>query len=363
MKHHFRQLIIDDWPEIDRSLWFRAGQSPQSIWDDINVASTWRDTSLHTVSVGYGIALGWLGETLRLDPETAPIDRWSNTILHEYVATLSDRLRPASARSYLLTLERAMAALHPEEDRSKFKRAIRSIKSKADQRGKRARLQQPVVLEAFGRRLMSEARQQAPNRISTAVLFRDGLQIALLAKRPLRRRNFSEITIGIHLVDEGDWILRFSPEETKNKKPLLFAIPEDLKNELQEYLDLYRPVLAAGRYTGQRLWLVRGGYPQKPHSLGLRITDLTRKEFGKHVNPHLFRDGAATSVAIDDPKNVRIVQHVLGHTFSTTQRHYNLAQSMDASRKVNQTLSKLNRKPRGRAAERRGRKKTTNERG
>jgi integrase len=60
------------------------------------------------------------------------------------------------------------------------------------------------------------------------------------------------------------------------------------------------------------------------------------------VNPHLFRDCAATSIAVHDPDHVRIAAAVLGHrSFATTQRHYNLATALKAARNYQAELQRL----------------------
>jgi integrase len=49
------------------------------------------------------------------------------------------------------------------------------------------------------------------------------------------------------------------------------------------------------------------------------------------MNPHLFRDAAATTLAIHDPQHVRIAAPLLGHrTFATTERYYQQATAMEA---------------------------------
>jgi integrase len=81
--------------------------------------------------------------------------------------------------------------------------------------------------------------------------------------------------------------------------------------------------------------------PQRvsPHSLWY---ERTRAAFGRPINPHLFRDAAATTTAIHDPLHVRLVAPLLGHrTFSTTERHYMHAQSLEAHREFVATLTQL----------------------
>src|SRR6516162_364502 len=59
----------------------------------------------------------------------------------------------------------------------------------------------------------------------------------------------------------------------------------------------------------------------------------TQKAFGRAINPHLFRDAAATTLAIADRAHVRVAAPLLGHrTFTTTERFYQQAKSFDAHR-------------------------------
>jgi len=75
------------------------------------------------------------------------------------------------------------------------------------------------------------------------------------------------------------------------------------------------------------------------YAIYIRIVARTREGLGRAVNPHLFRDCAATSVAIDDPAHVGIASRLLGHrTGSTTERYYNLAGSVEASRLMQKSL-------------------------
>ena len=70
-----------------------------------------------------------------------------------------------------------------------------------------------------------------------------------------------------------------------------------------------------------------------PGSVYGRIMALTREAFGHSVHPHLFRDSAATSIACEDPAHVYITKSILGHsTLRTSERHYNHAQSLEATR-------------------------------
>ena len=57
-----------------------------------------------------------------------------------------------------------------------------------------------------------------------------------------------------------------------------------------------------------------------------------------------LRDAAATTIAIEDPRHVRDARLVLGHaSLATTERHYNQARSLEASRRHHAMLAGLRR--------------------
>ena len=59
----------------------------------------------------------------------------------------------------------------------------------------------------------------------------------------------------------------------------------------------------------------------------------TRAAFGQPMNPHLFRDAAATTLALEDPEHVRQSAALLGHAdFRTTETYYRMSKSVAAAR-------------------------------
>jgi integrase/recombinase XerD len=73
-----------------------------------------------------------------------------------------------------------------------------------------------------------------------------------------------------------------------------------------------------------------------------RLVERTQAAFGKPINPHCFRDIAATTIADVDPEHVRIAAQVLGHrTFTTTERHYIHAKMMAATRRHQEHILRL----------------------
>ena len=171
---------------------------------------------------------------------------------------------------------------------------------------KPSKLVEAHELLQLGLSLMKQA-AEIPNARSAAVLFRDGLIVALLALRPLRRKNLTNLTIGIDLIMiEGRWLIVLARSQTKTHAALEFAWPEELHEPLETYLAVHRATLIArhGRWhaeVGNRLWVSSDGSPLTQMAIYDNIVRRTRKAFGRRINPHLFRDAAATSLAIHDP--------------------------------------------------------------
>jgi integrase len=133
------------------------------------------------------------------------------------------------------------------------------------------------------------------------------------------------------------------------KRARMNAWPELLVPYLLQYLDVYRPLLLAGRYDGNHLWVSQRPGPLTDNGIYYAITTRTKAAFGDRVNPHLFRDCAATSLAIHDPANVQLARHALGHAhYRTTQDFYNQARSVEASESLNEAMQKRRQRPRAR---------------
>jgi integrase len=98
-----------------------------------------------------------------------------------------------------------------------------------------------------------------------------------------------------------------------------------------------------------RLLLGRGRAGDRTRGRGLsdqqaysKIIAHTRAAFGQPVNPHLFRDAATTTLALDRPEQVHLAAPLLGHrSFATTKRFYNLARVTEAAGAWHDVLATL----------------------
>jgi integrase/recombinase XerD len=116
---------------------------------------------------------------------------------------------------------------------------------------------------------------------------------------------------------------------------------------LETYLADHRAGIMAlrGSRTGassDALWLSMHGSAMTDNGIYRRVVARTSEGLGQPINPHLFRDCAVTSVAIDDPSNIGIASRLLGYrTGSTTERYYNQARGVEASRVMQDHLLAL----------------------
>ena len=181
--------------------------------------------------------------------------------------------------------------------------------------------------------------------LELAMDYRDGLTIALLAYRPLRARNLAMIACGEHLVQrDGVWYLVFTDRQTKSGRRHETPFPAELVPHLEKYLATYRPVLLTK--GGQQapapvtaLWVSRDATALGYGTIAHHVRKHTRAAFGVAMTPHLFRDAAATAIAIHDPEHVNNIMPVLGHaTLTTSEQHYNQAQGLEAGRRYHGTL-------------------------
>jgi integrase len=164
--------------------------------------------------------------------------------------------------------------------------------------------------------------------------YRDGLLIAFLAYRPLRVANLLQMNIGTHLKLSGDRAtVDFGKLETKTERALNFTWPQTLKPALDRYVDEIRPILIsanipyrsapAARPAICSLWLGQGGTALSAAGLYKAILRHTRPRFGKHLVAQRFRDCVASTIANENPDQVRYAAHLLGHTGPrTTERNY-----------------------------------------
>jgi hypothetical protein len=343
-----RRPLIADWPARDRELWTK-GVEPKGLFESGGAGADWSDYSRRKAASGNRHWLSWLATEGLLDPDAHPADRVTRKRVAAYVQHLRVGRAPYTVLCRIQELYDAMRVMAPDADWGWLAQVYRNLRARVRPvRDKLSRLKPIDVLAALGERLMEEA-ETAPGWSARrrAVQFRDALMIALLAYRPVRVKNLAMMRLGRHLTKVGRcWQILFAAHETKSHVPYEATFPSALAPRLERYIDVHRPVLMRGERADGRpdappvnpeldaVWVSEVGTQLEEGALARRIVDHTKAAFGRSVPPHWFRDAAATSIAIDNPSHIGDASLVLGHAgLSTTERHYNNARSLDASRR------------------------------
>ena len=335
-------LPVAEWPTFDRTAWLKA-KSPADIFDNPHRGSSWAPASWRKAEVGYGRWLRWLTlhhpDQLTLPPEA----RLTEVLLSGWNSTLAATLAPMSQLSLVEDVTRAMSILAPKlKPSSPLTRLHANLRASATpSRNKRQRLVMADVLRDLGRDMMTEALTiNSWSDRRRALAFRDGLAVSLLVYRPFRLKNFAGLRIGHELVQSaGKWHLVLPREDTKNHRPHEARFPKALLGDLATYLDRFRPILLAGEAgctpSGtDALWVSETGTAWESGAHSRRIANITEVRLNRRIPPHWFRDVAATTIAVEAPRNIADAHLVLGHaTPVTTQKHYIQAQSLQAGAK------------------------------
>src|SRR5262249_281834 len=139
---------------------------------------------------------------------------------------------------------------------------------------------------------------------SHAFEYRDGLIIALLALRPMRRRTLTALRIGQHFTKTGDlWALDIPATDTKNRRPLEYPISKALSARIDLYLKRFRSrILGADAHDG--VWAFNQGCPMCADAIYAAVRKRTKLAFGFGINLHRFRHAAASFWSVRDPINV-----------------------------------------------------------
>jgi integrase/recombinase XerD len=338
---------LEAWPEEDRRLWL-AALTPGDLLEPGGERARYRAISNRKVEGGYGRYLTFLAGRGVLE-SMPPADRIAPALVAEYVKTLQQLgNRGQTILARLQDLYEAALVMGPKSDWSWIRRIASRVRAwRLPAREKASRLVGSDDLLNLGFELMAKAGTRLDERVA-AIEFRDGLMIAFGALCPLRLKNAVALELRRHVIKIGEeWWLVIPASETKTGAPIEQPWPECLTAALEEWCERRRPVLCAVKRRGapppgDALWISSHGSPMKKETIYARIVGRTTETFGKPINPHLFRDIAATTLADVDPEHARIAAQVLGHRkFRTTERHYLHADRMKAVRQHQQLIRRL----------------------
>ena len=338
------------WPKACFLAWEEA-QRPADLFDAPKPAAKWRAITVKKVCKGFGVYLHWLQWRGLLLNDSEPDCLVCVVRARDFQdALVKAGCAPLTVFNRIQELHLMMGVLAPNRYWSWLAHAAKLLRHRAHTvRHKRGRLQHVTKLENLGIDLMAKADTDARlTMFKRALMFRDGLMIALLSHRPLRLKNFAGLRLETSLLVSGDTAsIVFSPREMKNKRPLEIPFPDTLIEALQIYLAKYRPWLLARPHvesTGvcDSLWISNEAHSMADVSISNMIKHRTFQAFGVDLCPHLFRDCAVTSMVRDAPESARLTRDILGHaTLDMTNKHYNQALMIEASRRHTKLIESL----------------------
>jgi integrase len=328
------------WPAADRRAW-QAAFSRGDIFADGGQGVRLSVSTRCNFEVGYA---RWLGFLSRSDPAAlflTPPARVTQARLMAFTAELAEGRKPITVYNLVNNLHGAVSIMYPALEWASMYPLIRQWRRRITPRSSAPMIDCARLFE-LGLNLMVANRPLVGESSRARRRFRDGLIVAFLATRPLRRRSLAALAAGRTLRRVGDtWMIILGAEDTKTREPLKFPFPEVLVTDLEFYLAEVRPRFpGVERHDG--LWATAFGTAMSGDSLHETVANRTREAFGQLVGPHEFRRAAATTIAIHRPDQVGIAQHLLGHRHPTTTRdHYILASNLQAAKAHQEALATL----------------------
>jgi integrase/recombinase XerD len=336
-----------DWPSADQTMW-QSVVAEGDILDGAGPGANWAPTTKDNTRKAYGYWLHWLAVKRFLSaPVDHPLDRITAERIKAYVEDMERDTAPLTRFVYILDLLRFAQVAAPDRNWNWLKRIKNRLWARArPAREKASKIRNSGDLFELGLNLMNEASAIICryNPLQAEVQYRDGLMIAILAARPIRLKNLTAIRIGHHLIriDDVYWLV-FEAQEVKNHRHIEVPIPVALAPYINDYIVHHRPRLLRGNHS-DRLWISRFGGDLTSNSIRRQIKLHTEAAFTKAIYPHLFRDCAATSIAIHDPEHVWITANILGHnTLATSQKYYDQSRMLEAGRHFQSTIADLRR--------------------
>jgi hypothetical protein len=266
--------------------------------------------TLHAYRQAWRALLGFLTLTEPAALTVAPQQRLSADRVRRFAEHLSQTNTSRSVAIQVEMLYGAAGVMMPDEDLAWLRALKGRLRSAAPQSGRPRPVITSVQLLELGLELIEESSPSGTARSTTsaAILYRNGLMIALWAYIPLRLSNFVGLELGEDLVKEGDnWFIVIPPEDSKTRIRLEFQIPNDLENEFSTYTNHVRPRLLR-QPECNALWVSSRGGALSPASFEPIIAKYTSSRLGIRITPHDARDAAATTWAIAAPEQIGIAR-------------------------------------------------------
>lgn len=348
-----RCLPLPEWPEEDRRRW-EARLAPRGrgrITGRSPVAHL-KPASLEKYREGYGRWLGFLRWSGCLDPLTAPEDRVTEEAVAAYIDALLEMGNSGHAVwNRLQELKAGLKLVAPGIDFGwlLYPGGV-DVRQRLDMTRRSFAVHHPRKLYRWGFDLMKRALTlTGPRR--RQVMLRDGLMIALLAARAMRRRSVEAMDLDTQVRHiDGQWHVLLGAKDVKTGREISYPVPPGLNSWVTRYVTVERVELLAGK-SCDAFWVNWGGKPLRAVGIEKRIRWWSAKKFGPEgaFGPHRFRYGIATVAPIADPSAPANGAVVLGITHGTFVEAYDRGNREVAARAYLKDLEAERDRTRGHA--------------
>lgn len=335
-----RRLKVGEWPERDRVAWNEACRPGVRLKRGGRAAHM--STATRTDLEGrFGGFLGFLDRTGRLQMDCSALDCIEPGIVEEYVAELQARVSSVTVYGSIYKLRRMAEILDPELDLRWLREIELDLQDQMRPAPKGPQVVNSDRIFAAGIDLFRRAETDTfRTDLQRARLARDGLLIAFLAVCPIRLKNLAGLTIGKTIVREDDeWWLLLPDEDTKSRRLDHRVIPDVLAEWIDLYVETFKPIFPESETA---MWPSLYGGPLSKARIYSLVSDTTKQTLGKAVAPHTFRHCVPYTIANIDGSRINLASSLLQHSDPrVTQKHYNLAHSVESSRTFGSIVSGL----------------------
>jgi hypothetical protein len=344
-----RSLRLSSWPGDDQRAWTDACRPTQRLRLGGHAAHM-KPVSQDDLARRYGYFLWILMQAGQLDLAAPRGAQVTPEAVARFIALVEPHWGSVTRSQSVFKLRRITEILAPERDLLWLRAIEADLRAEARPKRRRENITANELLQA-GETLFQEA--ENASHLSTkkrACLARNGLMVALLAVRPLRHKNFGELTLGVSFRRlDGSWWIILEAEDTKAGRVDERQVPEYLNPLVERYLATYRPVLLAQRAGGSHcgiagakathslpggsledmsgaLWVAITGEPLTYSAVGAAITDTVEATIGVRLSPHAFRRAVRTTVTYSGGEHRGLTQGVLQHNSARVgDEHYDSA--------------------------------------
>jgi hypothetical protein len=341
-----KHLPLKDWPEADIAAFAKA-YAPGDIFDETvgpgaHHSEGWR----RMIRTSYRRWLGFLQEHYPADLLQAPAKRITAARMRDFVERLLAEVRASTVAMTVASLYAAARLIAPDTDWRWLASIKARLAAQARPENRFHRLVPAWQTLDLGLKLIEQAgRLPRSDGKERDLQYRDGLILVVLSLWNPRRRSLAALTVTHHLIFDPDGVtLVLFPEDSKSNREERFRVPDPILPYLMHYLKVVRPRLLGSRYH-DGLWASCKGCPLTAGRIYDIVRARTKAEFGKAMGLHDFRRAAATFLATDAPDKVGLIPGILQHaSLEVGERHYNLAQSVEASRRFGAHLAALRKR-------------------